>query len=165
MRKTTALFIAIFFALFLAAPIYAADIVVNENCSLVDAIKAANRDQAVKGCPAGEGADTITLSANTGLQYDPPKITSDMTIDGKGYRIHGNNRFRIFYIEAGNTVAIHNLTLTRNMARYKGSHLIMEEDDALGGAIYNEGGWPSATAASSTTYPTNMAARSTMREG
>ena len=139
MRKTTALFIAIFFALLLLAPVYAADIAVNENCSLVNAIKAANRDQAVKGCPAGDGADTITLSANTGLQYDPPKITSDMTIDGKGYTIHGNNRFRIFYIEAGNTVAIHNLTLTRNMARYKGSHLIREEDDALGGAVYNEG--------------------------
>ena len=139
MRKMTALFTAIVFVLLLlAAPVYASDIVVNENCSLIDAIKAANRDQAVKGCPAGEGADTITLSANTGLQWDPPKITSDMTVDGKGYTIHGNNRFRIFYIEAGNTVAIHNLTMTRSMARYKG-HLIMEEDDAFGGAIYNEG--------------------------
>ena len=140
MKKMTALFTAIVLALFLlAAPVYAADIVVNGNCSLVDAIKAANRDQAVKGCPAGEGADTITLSANTGLQWDPPKITSDMTIDGRGYTIHGNNRFRIFYIEAGNTVAIHNLTLTRSMARYKSSHLVMDGDDASGGAVYNEG--------------------------
>ena len=140
MKKMTALFTMIVLFLFLlAAPIYAADIVVNGNCSLVDAIKAANRDQAVKGCPAGEGADTITLSANTGLQWDPPKITSDMTIDGRGYAIHGNNRFRIFYIEEGNTVAIHNLTLTRNMARYKSSHLVMDGDDASGGAIYNEG--------------------------
>ena len=140
MKKMTILFTAIVLALFLlAAPVSAADIVVNGNCSLIDAIKAANRDQAVKGCPAGEGADTITLSANTGLQWDPPKITSDMTIDGQGYTIHGNNRFRIFYIEAGHTVAIHNLTLTRNMARYKSSHLVMDGDDASGGAIYNEG--------------------------
>ena len=142
MKRISILLISILTALgilLLAAPAYAADIVVSENCSLVDAIKAANRDQAVKGCPAGDGADTITLSANTGLQWDPPKITSDMTIDGQGYAIHGNNRFRIFYIEEGNTVAIHNLTLTRSMARYKGSHLIMEEDDAFGGAVYNEG--------------------------
>ena len=140
MKKMTVLSTMIVFVLFLlAAPVYAADIVVNGNCSLVDAIKAANRDQAVKGCPAGEGADTITLSANTGLQWDPPKITSDMTIDGRGYTIHGNNRFRIFYIEEGHTVAIHNLTLTRNMARYKSSHLVMDGDDASGGAVYNEG--------------------------
>ena len=140
MRKMTALFTAIALALFLlAAPVYAADIVVNGNCRLIDAIKAANRDQAVKGCPAGEGADTITLSANATLQWDPPKITSDMTIDGQGYRIHGNNRFRIFYIEEGSTVAIHNLTMTRNMARYKSSHLVVDGNDESGGAVYNEG--------------------------
>ncbi len=142
MKRISILFISILTVLgilLLAAPVSAADIVVNGNCSLIDAIKAANRDQAVKGCPAGEGADTITLSANTGLQWDPPKITSDMTIDGQGYTIHGNNRFRIFYIEEGHTVAIHNLTLTRSMARYKSSHLVMDGDDASGGAVYNEG--------------------------
>ncbi len=142
MKAFITLFISISTALalfLLASPVDAADIAVGGACSLADAITAANRDQAVGGCPAGEGADTITLSANTGLQWDLPKITSDMTINGKGYTINGNNRYRIFYIEKGSAVAIHNLTLTRSMGRYIGSHLIMEGDDALGGAIYNEG--------------------------
>lgn len=128
-----------FALLLLASPVDAADIVVGGNCSLANAITAANRDKAVKGCPAGEGADTITLSANILLQWTLPKITSDITIEGRGYTINGNNRYRSFYIEEDIAVAIHNLTLTRSMGRYIGSHLIMEGDEALGGAIYNEG--------------------------
>lgn len=55
MKTFAALFISIStaFALFLLAlPVDAADIAVGEDCSLADAITAANRDQAVGGCPA-----------------------------------------------------------------------------------------------------------------
>ena len=132
--------VSIAFGIFLlASPVYAADIAVSGGCSLTDAIFAANNDEAVGLCPAGDGADVLALSANILIQFDLPKITSDMTIEGKGYTINGNNRFRVFYIEEDSTVAIHDLTLTRSMARYKGNRFITAEDDALGGAIYNKG--------------------------
>ncbi len=142
MKTFTTLFpsISIAFALFLlASPVYAADIAVSAGCSLANAITAANTDTATGGCPAGNGADTIALLANIRLQADLPTITSDMTIEGNNYTIRGNNRFRIFYIEDNSTVAIHDLTLAETLARYKGSHLTTTGNDALGGAIYNEG--------------------------
>jgi CSLREA domain-containing protein len=41
------------------------DLTANGNCSLREAIRAANLDHAVDACPAGHGADTITLPAGT----------------------------------------------------------------------------------------------------
>lgn len=46
--------------LFIAAPAYAADIIVDNSCSIQDAIIAANTDEPAGNCPAGSGADTIT---------------------------------------------------------------------------------------------------------
>lgn len=146
MRKMTALFTAIVLALFLlAAPVYAADIVVNENCSLIDAIKAANNDSAADGCPAGEDADIISLSADIALDAELPPITSDIIIEGNGYAISGGNRYRIFVIDGGD-LSINDLTLTAGKARNKGNpvvdhdrNLIASADNALGGAILNDG--------------------------
>lgn len=45
-----------FALLLLASPVDAADIAVGGDCSLANAITAASRDQAVKGCPAGSAA-------------------------------------------------------------------------------------------------------------
>lgn len=72
----------------------AVDTVVNGNCSLVEAIQAANTDAAVDACTAGSGADTINLPAGTytltvfdnisGSQhFGLPKITTTMTILGE----------------------------------------------------------------------------------
>ena len=41
--------------------VHAADITVNDTCSLKNAITAADTDTATGGCAAGSGADTITL--------------------------------------------------------------------------------------------------------
>jgi CSLREA domain-containing protein len=43
------------------------DVTVNQNCTLREAIIAANTNAAVDECPAGSGADTITLAAGTYL--------------------------------------------------------------------------------------------------
>ncbi len=51
-------------------------------CQLSDAIIAANTDQAVFGCAAGAGADTLILTRDIKLQLgDLPSITSDITIE------------------------------------------------------------------------------------
>ena len=51
-------------------------------CQLADAIMAANTDQAVFGCAAGAGADTLILTRNVKLQLGAlPSITSDITIE------------------------------------------------------------------------------------
>ncbi len=60
--------------------------------SLFAQIEAANR--------AG-GSSTITLTANITLSEPLPEITSDITIEGKGYTIDGAKRFRIFEVDGG----------------------------------------------------------------
>ena len=54
-------------------------------CQLSDAIRAANTDQAVFGCSAGAGADTLILTRDVKLQLGAlPSITSDITIEFAG---------------------------------------------------------------------------------
>ena len=65
------------------------------NCSLREAIQAANTDSAVDACPSGSGADTITLPAGFYTLTIPGAaeqdnatgdldITDDLTINGEG---------------------------------------------------------------------------------
>ena len=79
-------------------PGLAATIPVNANCTLVNAITAANTDSATGGCPAGNGADTIVLPAGStqtltsvnNSTYGPtglPVISSVITIAGQGSTI------------------------------------------------------------------------------
>ena len=48
------------------------------DCTLRDAITAANLDTAAGGCPAGQGADTIILAAGQGYLFDQP---DSVTVD------------------------------------------------------------------------------------
>ena len=79
-------------------PGLAATIPVNADCTLVDAITAANTDTATGGCSAGSGADTIVLPAGSthtltsvnNDTYGPtglPVISSVITIAGLGSTI------------------------------------------------------------------------------
>ena len=79
-------------------------------CSLADQIIAANTDRAVEGCPAGSGADTIVFERNVLLFAPQPAITSTITIEGAGYTISGDKRFRIFDVDRGR-LTVNNLTL------------------------------------------------------
>ncbi|MCE2473444.1 MAG: hypothetical protein J4G18_16435 [Anaerolineae bacterium] len=89
-----------------------AGIVVNEQCSLADAIKSANRGWAVGGCPAGNaGPDTITLTADVTLSARLPGIGTDITIEGAGHTISGANRFPIFQVFPG-PLTVNDLTMT-----------------------------------------------------
>lgn len=92
--------------------IYAASITVNDSCSLSDAITAANTDTATGGCVAGNGADTITLTADVTLSAELPMITTSMIVEGANYTVSGDDAYRVFYVKAG-TLTINNLTITK----------------------------------------------------
>ena len=77
---------------------------------MADHIRSANSNTAVGFCPAGHGADIITLRGDIKLVEALPTISSDLTIRGNGHTIDGDNRFRIFDIEDGE-VNIKNMTL------------------------------------------------------
>ena len=102
---------AFVFALALAQPAFAADITVNATCSISDAIKAAENDTATGGCAAGSGADTITLSQNATLTEDPPEFRTDITIEGAGYSISGNDQYTFFDVHEDGSLTLNKLTL------------------------------------------------------
>ena len=99
-------------------------------CHLEDAIVAANFDRVSGGCPAGNGADTITFRSNVLLRRALPAINSAITFEGGGHslsRYRSSAKFRLLYLGAGAKVAINNLTLSNG------------EATQLGGAIYSRG--------------------------
>ena len=128
----------------------AADIELNDTCSLADAITTANNDTAVGGCPAGSGADKITLSGDITLTVALPHITSEITIEGNDRTISGNNRFRIFAVNSG-MLTVNDLTMTKGKADWGGAIVnvnggtltindstILSSEAGEGGAIGNE---------------------------
>ena len=89
-------------------------------CPLADQIIAANTDAPSGGCPAGSGADNITLIGDVTLREALPTITSEITIEGKGYTINGAGQSRIFDIERG-SLTLKNMTLEHGRATYGGA--------------------------------------------
>lgn len=139
-------------AVFLLIPATAqsADIEVSDACSLTDAITASNTDEAAGGCPAGDGVDTISLSSDIRLTVALPHITSEITIEGGGFTISGDNRFRIFAANGGN-LTVNELTMTKGYADWGGAIAnlngaiaitnseINDNSASEGGAIGNDG--------------------------
>ena len=87
-----------------------------KNCTLADAIRAANADAERGECPAGDGADTITLSADITLEGELPRVLSDITIDGADHTISGDAQFRILYVDLGGALTLQNIHLTAGLA-------------------------------------------------
>ena len=80
-------------------------------CTLFDQILAANSDRRVGHCPAGSGADTITLTEDITLASRLPEITSELIIEGNGFTISGDKRFPLFVVR-GTRITISDLTLS-----------------------------------------------------
>ena len=60
------------------------DALANGNCTLREAVAAANTDQPVDACPAGSGTDTIRLAASTyPITLGELTISTQMTVIGK----------------------------------------------------------------------------------
>ena len=91
---------------FWVAPALASD------CTLADNIRSANTDRAFGFCPAGSGHDVITISEDITLSEALPPITSWITVEGNGYTIGGDSRFRIFDVDGG-MLTVKNLTMTK----------------------------------------------------
>jgi hypothetical protein len=73
-------FIILAIGLIIAAPSDAATIKLGPRCNVADAIRAANRDQPVRGCRAGRGPDTIIGLGVREPKLPYPLITSNITI-------------------------------------------------------------------------------------
>lgn len=86
-------------------------------CPLALKIVAANTDAPAGGCPAGNGHDVITLNADITLDEQLPNISSNITIDGKGYTVSGRGRFRIFTVDSG-IFTVNNVTLAEGKATF-----------------------------------------------
>ena len=83
-------------------------------CRFIDAVTAANTDTVTGDCPAGSGADTITLIRNVILEARVPDITSEISIEGGGFSISGDDggSSLIFYITSNAIISISDVTLT-----------------------------------------------------
>lgn len=156
-----ALFLLLFFSLGLP-PTYAAGIVVNTaadeinddgDCSLREAIQAANTDSAVDACSEGAGNDVITFDAaldGTVILFAlDPNATGDdnrdgdldvntsggnLTISGNGIAntiIDGNNKDRVFHHIGNGTFTISDVTVQNGLLSRVG---------ADGGGFLNDGG-------------------------
>ena len=136
-------------------------ITVTENCSLEGALRSASLDsnRFDLGCESGNGHDTIILPAGgTTTLTQPVLLTSEVTIEGNGHTLNGNNTTNIFtFANAGAFVTLNNITLengrvssgnvrrgaaidvrqgrlTVNNSTFRNN--IIEGDNAYGGAIY-----------------------------
>lgn len=145
-------------------------ITIDADCTLTDAIAAANNGAAVGGCPAGNGIDILELTADVvlteidneredGDHNGLPMITTSITIHGNGYTISrgpGAADFRFFFVAPGGRLTLENVTLSGGGVRGDGGAIYnMGEttliDSALlsntavragsaGSAVYNDGG-------------------------
>jgi hypothetical protein len=120
------------------------------DCTLRDAITAANTDTVTGGCPAGSGADTIVLASggtytlaavdnNTEGSNGLPSITSEIIINGNGAIIERSSSpgipdFRIFYVAAEGNLTLNELTVRHGLASDVPYH-----EGNNGGGIYNRG--------------------------
>lgn len=119
------------------APALATDYSLDENCTLADAIRASNADEERGECPAGYGADLITLSADITLEGELPRVLSAITIDGAGFSISGDEQFRIFYVDGG-ALTLQNIHLTAGLAHNEVSFTFVDGETGRsksGGAI------------------------------
>jgi hypothetical protein len=127
------------------SPAIAATIPVGGNCTLIDAITAANTDSATGGCPAGNGADTIVLPQGsthtlTAVHNDTygstglPVINSAIMIEGQGSVITRENAapdFRILAVNSTGHLTFNETTVTGGVA---------PSGIGIGGGMYIRGG-------------------------
>ncbi|MCH8853626.1 MAG: hypothetical protein IID41_13385 [Planctomycetes bacterium] len=137
------------------------------DCTLRDAITAANTDAPTGGCPAGNGADTIELPADATItlrQVDNdtnglnglPSVISEININGSGTAIQRDGSapdFRIFHIGASGNLTLNDLTVSggvelgdfpanRGGGIYNGSgsELTLAKSTVSGNSAYHGGG-------------------------
>lgn len=111
--------------LFSAAISHAANISVDEDCSLSEAIHAANNDHEFDRCTAGDGEDTITLTGDITLSGRLPTITTDLAIDGSNYTVSGADSTAIFSIDDAQ-VTLQNITIANGRTGTRGGAIYVD---------------------------------------
>ena len=87
--------------LLMPSKVRAATITVNKDCSLGDAIRAANTNKVHGDCPAGDDAqDTIVLTRDAQPRRGIPAITSKIVFEGRGHSISLDNDYIAFEIRS-----------------------------------------------------------------
>jgi CSLREA domain-containing protein len=140
----------------------------NNDCSLREAIQAANTDSSIDACPAGNGADDIKLLAGTYIlsivgagelanQTGDLNLTSDMTIQGidaNTTRIDASQIDRAISIHSGAVVRLFGIEIQHGASASNGGglyndHGVLTLDQVTvannvaggnGGGIYNDHG-------------------------
>ena len=124
------------------------DITSNGNCTLREAVQAANTDAAVDQCPAGSGTDVIQLGGSTydlgvngakenGNQTGDLDVTAPLTIQGNGAvatTIDAHSIDRAIDVLPSASTTIQNLTLTNGAAPTAGTLFTGGAGEA-GGAV------------------------------
>ena len=112
--------LAIVLSCFCALPgALAATINVDSGCTLPQAITSANEDQTPAGteCEAGDGDDTVALSANIDLNLDVPVVQTKIRVEGGGYTIDGADTYHIFLVSGNSSdLTVNNITLRNGKA-------------------------------------------------
>jgi hypothetical protein len=111
----------------------AATIVVNGNnpgtdCTLDDAIIAANTNTATGNCIAGTGDDILDIQVDINLTAPAPTISSTMTLEGNDNTIAGNDTFGpLLTVSATGEMNLNDATVSHgNSANYGGGVLITD---------------------------------------
>ena len=129
--RLSSLALIILFLSFTSLPIEkvsAADITVDEDCTLSMAIIAANNDAAYEKCTAGDGDDTITLTVDVTLSGRLHTITTDMTIDGDDHTVSGDDSTSIFIISDA-VVTLEDITITDGSTGARGGAIHVDSGD------------------------------------
>lgn len=129
--RRSSLALIILFLSFTSLPlgeVSAADLTVDEDCTLSKAIIAANNDAAFEKCSAGDGEDTITLTDDVTLSGRLHTINTDMTIDGDGHTVSGGDSTMIFRISAA-TVTLEDITITNGRTGARGGAVHVDSGD------------------------------------
>ncbi|HEY3830958.1 MAG TPA: choice-of-anchor Q domain-containing protein [Acidimicrobiia bacterium] len=122
----------------------------NGNCSLREALAAANTDTAVDACPAGSGADTILLGSHTyTVSIDELDVLSNVTIQGVAsdstiidYEPSGctNVCTRAFFVHGGGALTMshvaiaHAPTAIRNQGTLNLAGIVIDSENASCGS-------------------------------
>ncbi len=131
------------------------------DCTIRDAITAANTDTPTGGCPAGNGADTIELPFNaiitlTEVDNDPdppfsatglPSVTSVVTINGNWTTVQrhdspsgGTPNFRIIRVAGDGDLTVNGLTISNGSIPSGAGGGILNSDATLTLTNSNVGG-------------------------
>ena len=153
------LMLALLGSVTMVTPVFAAGITVTtvadedgtgDDCSLREAIKAANTDAAYGGCSAGSGSDTITLPIGTytlTLGEQLPAVATTVIIDGNESIVQADASpntatYRVFEVIGGGDLTLNDLTIQHGNC-VNGlsctSQSNPDDDKGRGGGIFNAG--------------------------